>query len=68
MGKADHETLRRLAEAVRQCCLTEAQKAFEQGGLSGLCSEGRWELAMDRLRSFDLEPIVRSTLAADPPS
>lgn len=66
MSNTDHETLRRVAEAVRERCIEEAGEAFEQGGMSGLCVEGRWDLAMDRLRSLDLKSIIRTVLTADP--
>ena len=68
MSNADHEALYRVAEAVRERCIAEASEAFERGGMSGLCVEGRLDLVMDRLRSLDLELIVRTTLAADPPN
>lgn len=67
MSNADHEAFRRIAEAVRESCIDEACEAFEQGGISGLCVEGRWDLAMDRLRSLDLESIIRTALTMDPP-
>jgi hypothetical protein len=50
---------RRMAEAVRTACLEAAVEAWEQGGMSGLCVEGRWDLALDRLRSLDLEAVIR---------
>lgn len=65
MGTADRERLQRIAEAVRERCVDEARKAFEDGGMSGLCVEGRLDLAVDRLRSLELEPIIRTALAAD---
>lgn len=68
MSNADYEALYRVAEAVRERCIVEASEAFEWGGMSGLCVEGRWDLAIDRLRSLDLTLIVRTTLAADPPN
>ncbi|HET8701529.1 MAG TPA: acetyltransferase [Nitrococcus sp.] len=69
MSNTDYdETLRRIAEAIRERCIDEARKGFEQGGMSGLCVEGRLDLAIDRLRSLDLESIVHDTLAANPPN
>ena len=58
----DLETLRRLAEAVREACVSEAVDAYEQGGMSGLCVEGRWELAMDRLRHVDVDRLISAAL------
>ncbi len=43
------EAGRAVAEAVREALRTAAQRAYEEGGLSGLCAEGRWELALDAL-------------------
>ena len=55
---AGAERDRRLALAVRQACVEELEDAFHQGGLSGLCLEGRWELALDRLRNLDLDAVL----------
>ncbi|MGD8429573.1 MAG: acetyltransferase [Ectothiorhodospiraceae bacterium] len=59
---ADDDRIRLVAEAVRQACLQEAVDAYEYGGMSGLCVEGRWDLAMDRLRSLDVDAVVREAL------
>ncbi len=56
--------LEALAEAVRQACVDEAVSAYEYGGMSGLCVEGRWDLAMDRLRSLDSGVVLREWLAS----
>ena len=34
---------RQLAEAVRAACIKAALEAYEEGGVLGLCAEGRWE-------------------------
>lgn len=44
------------AEHIRQACLQAALAAYEQGGLLGLCQEGRFELAMDAIRHLNLTP------------
>lgn len=49
---------RQLAERVRQACLTAALDAYESAGLSGLCQEGRWDLAIDAIRSLDLDKAL----------
>ena len=49
---------RRLAEAVRNACLNAAVNGYEQAGISGLCAEGRWEMAVDAIRSLDLDAVV----------
>jgi hypothetical protein len=45
---------RRVAEAVRAACIAAAERAYEEGGVSGLCTEGRWELAVQAMRELDL--------------
>jgi len=52
------EQAQALAEAVRQRLIEEMQDAYLQGGMSGLCLEGRWDLAMDRLRTVDLGETI----------
>ena len=47
-----------LAEAVRQACLSAAIEAYQQAGISGLCHEGRWDLALQEIRSLDLQSLV----------
>ena len=50
-----------LAHAVRAACLTAALRAYEDAGLGGLCHEGRWECAVDAIRTLDLQALVRRT-------
>lgn len=45
-------------EACRQAML----KAYEEAGVSGLCEEGRFELALDSLRSLNLPGIAAKAL------
>lgn len=47
-----------IASAVQKACIIAAEDAYESGGLSGLCQEGRWDLAMDALRSLDLNSVL----------
>jgi hypothetical protein len=44
---------------VREACVRAALDAYEQAGVSGLCVEGRWELAVDAMRSLDLDAVVQ---------
>lgn len=53
----DDSTLE-VAVAVRSACLRAALAAWEDAGMSGLCAEGRWERAIDALRTLDLEQVV----------
>jgi len=62
--EAEREQLRRVAEAVRDACLQAAIAGYEEAGWSGLCAEGRWELALDRIRALDLEALLRRHAAA----
>lgn len=48
----------RMAKAVQTACMEAAIRAYEDAGLSGLCHEGRWECAIDAIRSVDLRPLV----------
>jgi hypothetical protein len=47
-----------LAEKVREACLHAALDAYEGAGISGLCGEGRWEIAVQAIRTLDLQRIV----------
>ena len=47
-----------LAEAVREACIAVALEAHEQAGISGLCQEGRWEAAIEAVRSLDLQALL----------
>lgn len=50
-----------LAERVRTACLQAALDAYEDAGLQGLCAEGRWECAIDAVRSLPLADLVSGT-------
>ena len=54
----EQELNRRLAEAVREACLKVARDAYENAGVSGLCEEGRWECAVDAMRSLDIGAVI----------
>jgi hypothetical protein len=54
-----------VAEAVRQACYRAAQEAFEEGGSSGMCLDGRIELALDAIRAVPLGAVIRAALQAD---
>jgi hypothetical protein len=55
-----------IAEVVRQACIAAALRAYEDGGLSGLCHEGRWEYAVDAMRGLALRPLVQALLHEAP--
>jgi hypothetical protein len=48
-----------LAKRIREVCLDAVVQAYEDAGMQGLCAEGRWEAAVDALRTVDLAPLVR---------
>jgi hypothetical protein len=55
-----------MGEKVAAAAIAECRKAitaaYEQGGVSGLCAEGRWELALDSLESVSIRALVESSL------
>ena len=53
----------RLAEAVRAACIQAALDAYEEGGVLGLCAEGRWEYAISAMRQLDVA-AVRDVLSS----
>jgi hypothetical protein len=55
------EEVQKLAQRVRDACLRAAVDAHQDAGLAGLCEEGRWEAAIDAIRSLKLDPVVRPT-------
>ena len=59
MSDAKHQQQSELAEAIRGACVKAALAAYEEGGVSGLCEEGRWELAIDAIRKLDLNDVLR---------
>ena len=50
---------RQIAEAVRAACVKAAQQNYERASADGLCDEGAWEVAIDALRSLDVDAILR---------
>lgn len=49
-----------LAEAVRAACVQAALDAYEDAGIRGLCHKGRWEIAVEAIRTLDLDAVIRS--------
>jgi uncharacterized protein DUF3565 len=52
-----------VAEAVREALAAAARQAYEEAGMSGLCAEGRWELALDAIRATGLTSAIHRALA-----
>lgn len=57
-GACEDELLA-VAQAVRDACVQAALDGHEQAGMSGLCAEGRWEMAIDAIQSVDLKAVLR---------
>jgi len=49
---------------VRQACIEAALHAYDDAGLSGLCHEGRWECAVDAMRTFPLRAVLQALCPA----
>ena len=47
-----------IAEAVRAACLQAAQQGYEHAAVDGLCDEGALEVALEAIRSLDLNQIL----------
>jgi len=50
----------RVARAVRGACIRAALDGYEEGGLSGLCADGRFEMAIDFMQALDFDGILRN--------
>ncbi len=48
-----------LAKQFREKFVQAALQAYEDAGMQGLCAEGRWEAAVNALRTVDLAPLLR---------
>jgi hypothetical protein len=52
------ELARKVAEAVIKECRKSLVAAYEDAGISGLCAEGRWEMALDSLSAINLSELL----------
>ncbi len=57
-GEAQDERIR-IAETIRAACVQAAQQGYERAAADGLCDEGALEVALEAIRSLDLDQIVR---------
>ncbi len=53
----------RLAERIRTACIKAALGAYEEGGVLGLCAQGRWEYAISTLQPLDLQGLIQDRAA-----
>ena len=52
-----------LAEAVRAACIKAALAAYEEGGILGLCAEGRWEYAISAMQQVNVAEVLNASTA-----
>lgn len=48
----------KIAEATQRSLVEIAIRAYEEAGLSGLCADGRWEVALGAIRSCDVSKQI----------
>lgn len=51
-----------LAKPLKDFYIKTLKEAYEQAGISGLCGEGRWEMAVTSLDNLDMKSVVREAL------
>jgi hypothetical protein len=56
---ADLNRDQQIAEVTRAACLPAAQQGYERAAADGLCDEGALEVALDAIRSLDIESLLR---------
>jgi hypothetical protein len=49
-----------VAGRARAAVVEAGTRAYEDAGVRGLCEEGRWEAAVDAMRSLDLKGVVEA--------
>ncbi len=54
----DLNRVRLIAETIRAACLQAAQQGYERAAADGLCDEGALEVALDAIRSLDLDLVL----------
>ncbi len=54
----DSKRDRHVAEAIRAACVQAAQQGYERAAADGLCDEGALEVALDAIRSLDIENLL----------
>jgi len=50
----------RIAEATKAACLKAAIEAYTDAKMRGVCQEGAWDLAVDSIKTLDLEQVLES--------
>jgi hypothetical protein len=52
-------SLIQIADTIRTACVQAAQQGYERAAADGLCDEGALEVALDAIRSLDIENLLR---------
>jgi hypothetical protein len=52
-------SLVQMAEVIRAACVRAAQQGYERAAADGLCDEGALEVALEAIRSLDVEGLLR---------
>ena len=50
---------------MRAACIKAALDAYEEGGVLGLCAEGRWEYAISAMRQLELDTLIQDVAGAN---
>jgi hypothetical protein len=58
MADDTSDTPQHIAAATQRALIEVALRAYEEAGLSGLCAEGRWEVAIGAMRNYDVRKIT----------
>lgn len=65
-GSADTDA--ELARALRDACLERLARDYEDAAIQGLCGEGAFEYALDRLRRTPVEELLAAARDTGPES
>lgn len=50
-----------VAELVKAACVRTFTEAYEMASISGLCHQGSFDVALDAMKSLELEKLLRET-------
>lgn len=53
--------LHQFAALLRDHMLAQADVAYQNARMDGLCADGAWELTLDTLRTIDLEAVIQQS-------
>jgi len=54
------ELATQIAETIKQNCVKILKQSYEQAGISGLCGEGQWEVAIGLLEHVDQATLLKA--------